>query len=440
MRTIYTYAVALCLLFCGTNYAQNTDSLKQQRFSIHMQTTVITQFKPSFHAPYSGANSLVSQKENKTSLTTTLFLGARLWKGASLSLNPELAGGSGLSGALGIAAAANGETFRVGNPAPQIYLARLFFTQKFALGKEREFLADDFNQIAEYSPKQYIGLTVGKISISDFFDRNTYSHDPRTQFMSWALMSNGAWDYPANTRGYTPSVVLEYVSPKHELRYGLSLLPNTANGSNMTWDISKACSQTLEYTYNYSVKDHPGAIRVLGFYTIANMGNYRQSLAMGLQTPDITLTRKFSRSKFGFAVNAEQAFTNSLGGFFRASWNDGNNETWVFTEIDRSVSLGLVLNGTRWKRADDNVGFAYVASGLSKPHRDYLQAGGRGFILGDGNLTYSWEHMLEFYYKAPLIKDHLYLSAAYQLLVNPGYNTDRQGPVNIFSIRVHARI
>lgn len=434
-----TSLIIVSTLFNIRLWAQ-TDTLKTDRFSIHAQTTVIDQFKPSFSSKYSGDNSLSTKKESETSITTTLFAGVRPWKGASLFINPEIAGGSGLSGSLGVAAATNGETFRIGNPAPQIYLARLFYRQVFSLTKENNYQTSDFNQLAQYIPTKYLALTIGKIGVADYFDDNQFSHDPRTQFMSWALMDNGAWDYPANTRGYSPSIVLEYISARHEIRYGMSLVPLTSNGPEMNWDISKANSHTLEYTHRHKIHNKDGAIRLLVFYTTANMGNYRQSIALSPTNPVIENSRKYGRSKFGFGVNAEQFITRDLGCFFRASWNDGRNETWEFTEIDHGLSGGFSITGRQWKRANDNIGLAYVMSGVSKPHEDYLKDGGKGFMLGDGNLNYSLEHLTELYYSANLYNGHIFLTGAYQLLINPGYNKDRKGPVNVFSVRLHARI
>ena len=428
------------LIHSSLAFSQPTDSSRNGRFTIHAQTTVINQTKPSFSARYSGDNSLSTARESMTSLTATLFAGMRLWKGASVYLNPEIAGGSGLSQALGIADATNGETFRIGNPTPKIYLARLYYKQLISLTGERQYQSDGFNQVAGYLPTRYIALTFGKVSIADFFDANKFSHDARTQFMSWGLMNNGAWDYPANTRGYTPSLVLEYITPKHEFRYGFSLMPLTANGNDMNWDISKSGSHTLEYTHRHMIGGKRGAIRLLTFYTTTNMGSYRQSLALSPLNPDIKATRAYGRTKYGVGINAEQDITSTLGCFFRASWNDGNNETWAFTEIDRSISAGFVMAGDKWKRENDNIGLAYVTSGISAPHRDYLKAGGKGFMLGDGNLDYAWEQLVEIYYSAALVKNELYVTGAYQFLFAPGYNLDRKGPVHIFSVRVHARI
>jgi high affinity Mn2+ porin len=253
-------------------------------------------------------------------------------------------------------------------------------------------------------------------------------------------MDNGAWDYPANVRGYSPSIVLELVTRRNEIRFGISLVPLVANGSEMNWDIREAGSYSLEYTYRYKLKSRNGAIRLLGFFTTANMGNYRQSVALDPLNPVIEDTRAYGHTKFGFGLSADQELSDFFGCFLRASWNDGNNETWAFTEIDHSLNLGFSMTGKKWKRENDQLGIAYVISGISKPHREYLQAGGLGFILGDGNLDYSLEHLLEMYYSMALVRNYIFLGGSYQLLLNPGYNKDRRGPVSIFSVRLHARI
>jgi high affinity Mn2+ porin len=434
----YKYFFLIHVLMLSKIYGQQADTTKQEQFSFHAQTTVINQYKPAFYAKYSGQNSLIPREENKLSLTSTLFCGAKLWQGASVFINPEIAGGSGLSGSLGVAASTNGETYRIGDPAPQFELARFFFCQVFSLSKENEYEEGDINKLGGRIPSSFFSFTIGKICVSDYFDRNTFSHDPRTQFMSWALMSNGAWDFPANTKGYTPSILLEFVTPKFELRYGFSLVPKSANGMVMNWDIQQAGSHTLEYTQNYTLNGNKGSLRLLTFFTTANMGNYNKSLALDPLAPDITATRKNGNTKYGFGINAEQFINKDLGVFFRTSWNDGNNETWVFTEIDRSASVGISSGGSRWGRQNDNLGLAFVTSGLSPQHRAYLKAGGKGFVLGDGNLNYSWEHLAELYYTLEFTRN-IFISGAYQFLVNPGYNKDR-GPVNVFSIRVHSEI
>jgi high affinity Mn2+ porin len=417
---------------------QVTDSVKQEPFSIHAQTTFISQYKPAFNALYTGANSLLPTEETQLSTTLTLFLGARLWHGATVFMNPEVAAGSGLSGSLGVGASTNGETYRIDNTAPSFELARLYMTQIFPLNNENIYQESDLNKLSGFMPASYLSLIVGKICISDFFDLNTYSHDPRTQFMSWALMSNGAWDFPANTRGYTPSIVVAWVSPANELRYGFSLLPRVANGMVMNWDISKAAAHTIEYTHRYSVGNGKGSIRLASFLNICNMGNYSESTALNPSSPDIKATRKDGRTKYGLVINAEQTLGKDLGMFVRAGWNDGKNETWVFTEIDRTISAGLSATGSRWGRPGDIVGLAHVLSGLSTDHANYLKAGGKGFELGDGHLNYSLEHVTECYYSFQLTKN-ISLSGTYQHIIHPGYNKDR-GPVNVFSARMHLQI
>lgn len=419
--------------------AQITDSSLNEKISFHTQATIITQFKPVFKAKYTGTNSLLSTAEQQTSITATLFAGAKLWKGASLFFNPEISGGAGLSGVYGVADATNGETFRVGTTEPKVYLARLFLRQVFKLNNNTVYQSSGFNQLAGKTPAKYIGVTVGKIGVADYFDNNAYSHDPRTQFICWSLMGNGAWDYPANTRGYIPGIVIEYVTPTYQLRYGLSLVSLEANGNDIDYTIKKANSSTIEYTRNFSIKAKPGKIRILTYFTTTHMGNYNESVQLNPQMPDIISNRKYGRTKYGFGINAEQAITKDAGMFFRTSWNDGKNETWAFTEIDHSISLGLSSNGNKWKRPNDNIGLAYVLSGISAPHRNYLQHGGKGFMLGDGKLNYGYEQLAELYYSAELKINSLYLSGFYQFLVNPGYNKDR-GPVNVFSIRFHVII
>ncbi|RVU91470.1 carbohydrate porin [Flavobacterium columnare] len=429
--------------------SQVNDTINHRKgFTIHAQTTVINQTKAGFNAPYSGDNSLTLTNESKTSMTGTLYLGAKLWKGASIYLNPEIAGGSGLSEALGLGGATNGETFRIGNPEPKIYVARMFFKQIFDLnrGEHKKDIQNyfhnhsDFNQLDEYIPNNYLAFTIGKVSLADFFDDNRYSHDARTQFMNWGLMANGAWDYAANTRGYTPAIVLEYVTPKHELRYGTALLPLAANGNDMNWNYPKSSSHNLEYTYKFKLNKRPGAIRALTFFNATYMGDYQKSIALNPFSPDTKNVRTYGGTKFGFGLNAEQELADDFGVFARLSWNDGKYETWAFTEIDKSFSLGGVLNGNRWNRKNDVFGLAYLINGLSKPHQNYLKAGGKGFMLGDGYLNYTPEHIVETYYAAELVKNQMYLTGTYQFILNPGYNADRQGPINVFSIRVHCRI
>lgn len=427
-----------CFCFC-----QSADSahLEIQTWSLHTQSTTIGQFKPAFNAKYTDTsyNSLSPNAESQGSQTMTLFFGARLWQNASVYFNPEIAGGSGLSKALGLASASNGETYRVGNPDLTYATARLFAQQIFPLSEKRIYSDGDLNELKGYKPEKYIQLTVGKISLADFFDANEYAHDPRTQFTSWALFGNGAWDYPADVRGYTPSVILEYITPSTELRGAISLLPLSANANDMNWRFWESQGLTLEFTKHLKLNDKPWNMRVLAFNNTAGMGNYNQAIQEATPLkffPDIISTRTIGRTKYGFGISTDWQAQENLGVFARTSWSDGQNETWAFTEIDRTFSGGTVLKGAAWNRKNDNAGLAFVLSGLSEPHRNYLKLGGKGFIIGDGALNYAPEFVSELYYGMSFFKNIVKLTGFYQLFVNPGYNADR-GPVSVFSVRLH---
>ncbi len=433
------------ILFCSIKaFAQN------KNWTLHFQQTVIPQHKLKLNAPYSGAFSLSDTAETQTSLTTTIYIGRRLWKGGSAFYNPELAGGSGLSQARGIAGFTNGECFRIGNPSPTIYTARVFLRQDFALSKNQkaikpqavegeahayptEINEDGINSIGGERPADRFTIVVGKFSIADYFDNNSYAHDPRSQLMNWSLMSNGAWDYPANTRGYTWSALAEIVHPNWEFRLATSLVPTYANGPNLNWKWAQNQSNTIEFGKNTKLFGKDGKLRILAFSTKTYMGNY--DLATQNPNPDVTLTRKPGRTKSGFGINYESRFTSNSAFFIRGSWNDGKNETWAFTEIDKAVSIGYVFENP-FGRNTDRFNIAFALNGISDQHRSYLAKGGNGFIIGDGKLpNYGSEKILEINYVAK-INEWLSLTPDYQLVINPAYNKDR-GPVHAFAIRLH---
>jgi high affinity Mn2+ porin len=420
-------------------YLSADDTIKPELWNFHFQTTVIAQYHPTFKSLYTGINSLDPAAETDISITTTLFFGIRLWKGAQFYFNPELSAGSGFSKTTGIAGFPNGEIYRVSNPSPNIYIARLYFRQLFALSKEHDHVEDGINDLRSEIPRSYISLTAGKFSIMDFFDNNRFSHDPRTQFYNWVLMGNGAWDYPANTRGYTYGFALEYVDPSWALRYSLVMVPKEANGSVMDENVFRSNSMALEFQKNWQLLKHGGKVLLMTYFTQARMGNYQQAIDLGKfndTIPMVTQVRALGHTKYGFGVNIEQEFLKNSGVFLRAGWNDGHNETWAFTEIDRAISIGVSFNGIYWKRAADNLGIAFIINGLSEDHRHYLESGGYGFIIGDGYVNYAPECIMELYYSFRLFDKWLWISPDWQFILNPAYNRDR-GPVNAFGIRVH---
>jgi high affinity Mn2+ porin len=406
----------------------------EEDWSYHFQTTVVLQGRGAMESPYAGPHSFSANRENATSVTSTLFFGRRLWKNAAIYVDPELSGGTGLSSTLGIAGAPNGETTRVSTTSPKAYIARLYFEQSLDLGTEDEAVPPDQNQLGGRQRTERLTFTVGKLAAGDIFDDNAYSHDPRTQFLNWSLMTNGAWDYPADARGYTYGVAAQLIQKDWALRYGIFAMPEEANGFTFDTNLAHAHGQSLEAEVDYSLFDRPGKVRLMGYLNNAHMGNYRKTIDDPSLNMDITQSRTYS-IKFGVTLNAEQKITDDLGAFTRLGWNDGRTETFAFTEIDQTFQAGLSLQGAAWQRPEDTIALAVVVNGISEDHRDYLAAGGLGFLLGDGRLTYGPETILEFYYQARLAKT-LFVSFDYQFVENPGYNRDR-GPVSIFGIRVH---
>ena len=403
---------------------------KSEVWSLHFQATGIEQGHPSFSSPYSNQNSLLAEEDSEETVTSTLFLGRKLWKGAELYVNPEVFQGFGLSKTSGVAGFPNGEANGAGSRTPKPYVARLFLRQTIGLGSAQESISSDKNQLASDQDLSRITITIGKLSALDIFDNNSYSQDPRTQFLNWALVSNGAWDYPADNKGYTQGLALEYNQPRWTLRWGSFRVPLAANSPHLDRRLGKALGHVMELEERYSFLERPGKVRVLGFLNRARMGLYKKSMS----SLDVTQSRAY-RSKYGFGMNAEQELTKDLGTFMRLGWDDGQTETLAFTEIDRTASLGISLKGTSWRRPHDTVGLAGLMNGLSKNHRSYLAAGGFGFIIGDGRLDYAPEEILEIYYDLTIIRG-ISLAFDYQWVNHPAYNEDR-GPVSILSGRLH---
>jgi len=409
---------------------------EEERYSVHFQLTMATQAHPSFAAKYSGANSLGSEAETATAFVSTLYGDIRLWPGAELLINPELSGGKGLSRTLGVAAFPSGIVYRVGDPAPSAYLARLAISQTFGIGGGRLVNEAGPNELAGTRDRDQLAITVGRISVADVFDGNRYAHDPTDRFFNWALFASGAWDYPADTKGYTWGILADLAVDWWSLRAGLALEPKYANLAQMDWRVDKSHGLMAEYETRYAIGKLQGATSVLLFLNEARMGSYNQvNENRAAYDNNIAATRADHRTKYGFALSMEQQLTSTLGAFLRWSANDGRNESWAFTEIDRSLAVGAVQSGTPWGRERDEVGAAVVVNGLSPMHKRYLEGGGYGFIIGDGRLSYAPEVVGDLYYKATLV-DHVSFAAIYQPIVNPGYNQDR-GPVHVFTGRLH---
>lgn len=428
------------ILFLSLGIVMKANAQKDTSIiSFHFQQTLVSQYHPKFHAPYTGENSLVPDEKTATSLTNTLFFAIRPWKNSLLIVNPEIAGGEGLSGATGIAGFPNGEIFRVGNPKPTLYLARLVYEHIFpSRNPVYEYEADEPNNVRGLFAVDYTKVFAGRFCLADYFDGNPYSHDPRSQFLNWSFMSAGAWDYAADTRGYTWGFGVKWKRKNWMATWAETLVPKEANALEFDMNISKAFASQVEATHFHSIKGRPGQLQATLFYNKAHMGNYEEALKNGIYPPDVTSTADYKNHKWGWAFSGAQQIGNNWGGFARVSWNDGKNETWAFTEIDRSVNIGV----QRSKNNDENantLGIGIVVNGISKPHRNYLAEGGYGFIIGDGALNYAPESIAEIYYRFNFFGNHFQISPDYQFVVNPAYNKDR-GPVHVFAIRAHVEL
>ncbi len=408
-----------------------------ERWNIYYQATSIGQQHGSFTSPYSGANSLASHPEHEVSLTSTLFFGLRLTPNTQLYVDPEVAGGRGFSGVTGVANAPNGELPRVASATPKPYLARLYLVQDFAIGKEKENVESDANQLSGSRPATRYTIIAGRFTLTDFFDNNSYSHDPRSQFTGWAVMYNGAWDYPADTRGYTWGWVHEFHTKNWTLRYGSGAVSKVANGLRFDRRLFRDRGDVFEAEL-HAPWSRPGVLRLLGFENHVAAGNYGQALQLAAathSTPDVTATRKIGAVKYGFGINAEQEILPGVGLFGRLGWNDGKTESFEFTAIDRLATIGVAFSGRRWHRHDDTAGSEITVNGISSVHAQYLARGGLDFLLGDGRLNYGTENIWESYYNARLFKG-FYVSVDAQHIGNPAYNRDR-GPLWAYSLRLH---
>jgi high affinity Mn2+ porin len=414
------------------------------RYWISGQANSIFQLHGNFHSPYQGTNSFTAPFQYKASEVGTLYLAYQLNKNLRYETDAiydeENAGGRGLSQALGLAGFTNLDVVRNPNLGPVPYTARVELHQTIgftdqAVPQERTFLA-----LATRVPVRRLDLRVGKLTLPDTFDINAVLTDSHLQFENWTVDNNGAWDYAADTRGYTYGAALEYDDRNWSLRYVLALMPTVANGITLDWDLRQARAQNMELEIRKSLlPGRDGAIRLLAYGNNAHMGDYREAVNHYLEgltpTPEITSVEQYDTLKYGFGVNVEQDVTPNFRVAGRFGWNEGQHESFAYTEDDQTFLFGADYAGSRWHRKFDKVGVAFVTNAIKKDHQNYLKYGGLGFLLGDGNLNYAREDILEAYYNFHVWRG-LYYAVDYQNIQHPGYNQDR-GPVNVEGVRVH---
>ncbi len=404
---------------------------------VHGQTTFTEQYVPPFRASYSGTQSLESNAGRET-WDATLFIGHPLWKGAEVWINPEIDQGFGLTNTLGVAGFPSGEAYKVGFTNPYLRLPRMFIRQTIDLGGDAQSVEEDINQLARSQTANRIVITVGKFGVPDIFDANSYSHDPHNDFLNWSLVETGTFDYAADAWGFTYGAAAEWYQGDWALRTGLfdlSIVPNST-------ELDPTFQQfqlVYELEHRHSIGGQPGKVAVNGFLSRGRMGSFADAIAYAQQNggvPNTADVRHYA-SRPGVSLVVEQQIVENVGVFARAGWADGNLEPYEFTDIDRTVAAGLSLKGKLWGRPDDTIGIAGVVNGISSQHIAYLNDGGLGIVVGDGQLPHPGpEQIIETYYRFPV--GSWQLTADYQFVQNPGYNRDR-GPVSIIGARVRTQ-
>ena len=406
-------------------------------WAVHGQTTFVTQYAAPFSSPYSGQNSLTPNQARET-LDATAFVGLRLWKGAEAWVNTEIDQGFGLSGTLGVAGFTSGEAYKKGADYPYTRLHRAFIRQTIDLGGETQKVDAGINQFSGTQPENRLVFTVGKFSVGDIFDTNKYAHDPRSDFLNWSIIDAGTFDYAAEAWGYSLGGAAEWYQGDWTLRGGvfdMSIVPNSTeldpNFGQFQW--------VGEIEHRHELWGQPGKIAVTGFLSRGRMGSYQDAIQLAALTggpADIAAVREY-RSRGGASLNLEQQIVPDVGFFARAGWANGDIEPYEFTDIDRTVSAGLSVQGKKWGRPDDTWGLAGVVNGISKEHQAFLNDGGLGILVGDGQLPHPGpEQILETYYSFPV--SFWRVTFDYQFIVNPAYNRDR-GPASVIATRLHAQ-
>jgi high affinity Mn2+ porin len=408
------------------------------------QANIIFQGRIPFHSPYQGPNSFGNSAEYKTSLVGTLYTALRL--NHSIRYNTdvifdlEAAEGRGLSEALGLAGFTNLDVVRNPYLGKTPYVARYGFHQVIGLTQRTTSQEPGPFSLAPSVPLRRIEIRAGKLTLPDFFDVNSIGSDSHLQFMNWTVDNNGAWDYAADTRGYTVGGIAEYDERFWSLRYGIFAMPTVANGINLDWAFSRAHAQNGEFELRKSlIAKRKGVTRILFYANRAHMGTYREAVEAFLagidKTPTITLHEHFGALKYGMGYNTEQELTENLRVFGRFGWNEGQHESFAYTEVDQTVEGGADYAGSHWHRPVDKIGVAVVSNAIKRDHQNYLRYGGLGFLLGDGRLNYGRENIVEAYYNWHAWRG-LFYALDVQHIDNPGYNRDR-GPAWVGTVRAH---
>jgi high affinity Mn2+ porin len=282
-------------------------------------------------------------------------------------------------------------------------------------------------------------LTVGKFGVTDVFDTNEYAHDARGDFLNWAAIDSGTFDYAADAWGFTLGAALERYRGAWTLRLGVFDLSNVPNSPHLDPGLHEF-QIDAELEKRYGVFGQTGRALITVYDSRARMGLLDQAIARALAAgvpPDPAAVRQY-RSRLGASFDLEQPITADLGVFARVGKAAGNVEPYEFTDIDRSVLLGVSIRGSHWFRPGDTLGIAAIDNGISAERERYLNAGGLGILVGDGRLPHPGaEQILETYYSVA-VSSQVSFTLDYQWVKNPAYNSDR-GPVSIGALRLHGQ-
>jgi high affinity Mn2+ porin len=445
-RGIVAPALVACIIFACSPLSRAADAgtptpaavPANDRFAIHGQFSYVEQETDSFSAPYAGPNSL-SPHIGRETIDATLYLGARLWSGAEAWINGEVDQGFGLNNTLGVAGFPSGTDYKVGKKMPYLRLPRAFVRQTLDLDGEEGRVEAGANQFAAAVSQNRWVFTVGKFSVTDVFDTNQYAHDPRADFLNWAVVDAGTFDYAADAWGYSVGASAEWYQGRWALREGLFDLSDVPNSTHLEHG-GHEFQMLMEIERRHELFGHPGRLLITVFNSRGRMARLDQAVqfAEAAGAPvDPAAVRQY-RSRMGVHLSLEQPLTDELALFARAGSAGGNVETYEFTDIDRSLAAGLSLKGSQWHRAQDTVGLAGVINKISAVREQYLDAGGLGVLIGDGQLPHPGPELIgETYYSVALYPG-VQLSLDYQWISHPAYNRDR-GPVSVVAVRVHAQ-
>lgn len=414
--------------------------------NLHAQSTYINQRYPNFNAPYSGENSLNKNHSMSYTWTGTLFFGARIASNTDLYYNPEVVSGVAFSKLTGLGGLSNAEGNKAIGQTASFYSSRAFLRHTINEDGNPVYLADEANQIAQTVSSQRVVLTAGQFSALDIFDDSRYAKDPRTQFLNWSNLTYLAYDYAADSRGYGWGLAGEWYLGNWVMRAARMTAPKSPNGLAIDWNILKHYGDQIEVERNHTVNELPGKVSLLAYRNKMVLARFEDATNFVIQnhaqgTQAINVVRTNAQYKTGFGVNAEQAINSAMGVYMRAFQSDGKTETMAFAEADNSIAIGMSLNGNAWGRSRDTVGASLMRNGLSNARRQYLEAGGISYFIGDysaatgQSITYKPEQIAELYYNVSLAK-HLLVGLNLQHIQNPAYNAAR-GPVNILSFRIH---